>query len=164
MKFLVDSMLGKLARFLRIFGYDTVYANDLVGYFNLNPVPDDKLRLYAKKNNRHIITKDELLYKGYIEKSFYLKGEGIYNYLNQLKKTLKVNFEFKIAEARCSICNSRLKKIKNKSVIKDFVLKESFNNYNEFFECVNLHCNKIYWEGSHITDIKNRLENDSAVL
>ncbi|HEC36911.1 hypothetical protein LCGC14_0487920 [marine sediment metagenome] len=164
MKFLVDSMLGKLARFLRIFGYDTVYANDLVSYFNLKPVPDDKLILYAKKNNRYIITKDELLYKYYIEKSIYLKGEGIYNYLNQLKKALKLNLEFKIAKARCSICNSRLKKIKNKSVIKEVALKESFNHYDEFFECVNLHCKKIYWEGSHIANIKNNIENDSSVF
>ena len=40
MKFLVDAMLGKLARFLRIFGYDTVYANDLIDYYDINPVPD----------------------------------------------------------------------------------------------------------------------------
>ena len=38
MKFLVDSMLGKLARFLRMFGYDTLYANDLVEYFKIDPV------------------------------------------------------------------------------------------------------------------------------
>ncbi|MFX1408521.1 MAG: Mut7-C RNAse domain-containing protein, partial [Promethearchaeota archaeon] len=36
-KFLVDAMLGKLARFLRIFGYDTVYANDLEDIFHLSP-------------------------------------------------------------------------------------------------------------------------------
>jgi len=164
MKFLVDSMLGKLARFLRIFGYDTVYANDLVSYFKLNPVPDDKLVLYAKKNNRYIITKDELLYKNYIEKGIHLKGEGIYNYLNQLKRALKLNVEFKITKARCSICNSPLKKIKNKYVVKDLILKESFNHYDEFFECVNLHCKKIYWEGSHIANIKNNIENDSSVF
>jgi len=155
-------MLGKLARFLRIFGYDTVYANDLVSYFKLNPVPDDKLVLYAKKNNRYIITKDELLYKNYIEKGIHLKGEGIYNYLNQLKRALKLNVEFKITKARCSICNSPLKKIKNKYVVKDLILKESFNHYDEFFECVNFYCKKIYWEGSHITNIKNNIENDSS--
>ena len=35
MKFLVDAMLGKLARFLRIFGYDTIYANDLMLTFSI---------------------------------------------------------------------------------------------------------------------------------
>ncbi|MFX0008351.1 MAG: Mut7-C RNAse domain-containing protein, partial [Candidatus Hermodarchaeota archaeon] len=43
MKFLTDSMFGKLTRFLRIFGYDTVYANDLTTFFNIDPVPDDYL-------------------------------------------------------------------------------------------------------------------------
>ena len=58
MKFLVDAMLGKLVHFLRIFGYDTVYADELETYFNMTPVSDEKLLEYAEKENRIIITKD----------------------------------------------------------------------------------------------------------
>lgn len=157
MKFLVDSMLGKLARFLRIFGFDTIYANDLIEYFKIDPVPDEMLIDYAKKNDRIIITKDYPLFKSYIENSVYLRGEGIYHYLNQLKNHFNLSFKFNIEQARCSICNSKLKRVANKITVKELVLKETYNHYNEFYHCSNPQCNKIYWEGSHIEDIENKL-------
>ena len=157
MKFLADSMLGKLARFLRIFGFDTIYANDLIDFFKMNPVPDDKLIDYAKKNERIIITKDYPLYKRNTENSVYLRGEGIYHYLNQLKNHFDLSFKFNIEQARCSICNSQLKRVTNKALVKDLVLKETYNNYNEFYQCLNPQCRKIYWAGSHIEDIENKL-------
>ena len=160
MKFLVDAMLGRLARFLRIFGYDTVYANDLIDYFKVDPVSDEKLKEYAQKNNRIIITKDYPLSKSFRNKSLYLRGEGVYNYLNQLKNRLGLNFDFKIERARCSNCNSPLKKIKDKSLIKDNVLKDTFNHYDEYFQCSNLDCKKVYWKGTHIEDIENKLEKN----
>jgi len=160
MKFLVNSMCGRLARFLRIFGYDTVYANDLIDYFNQDPVPDEKLIEYAKKNGRFIITKDYVLYKHHMEKSIFLNGKGIYNYLRQLNKKLGLNFQFNLKQARCSICNSQLKRVENKNLIKSLVLEETFNNYAEFYQCSNLQCKKIYWQGSHIEDIENKLKNE----
>ena len=161
MKFLVDSMLGKLARLLRIFCYDTLYANDLVDFFNMDPVPDEKLLTFAKKTNRFVITKDYPFYKSFTENTIYLRGEGVYNYLNQLKETLRLNFKFNIQNARCSICNSKMKKVKEKSDIKHLVLRETFNQYNDFYQCLNLQCKKIYWKGSHIDDIEKSLGADS---
>jgi hypothetical protein len=161
MNFLVDSMLGKLARFLRLFGYDTIYANDLTDMFMVDPVPDEKLLEYAKENDRFIITKDKLLHKSCIDSSLYLHGEGIYHYLNQLKHKLNLKFDFKPEKAKCSICNSKLSKILDNNQIKDNVLQGSLNNYSEFYRCSNLQCNKIFWKGTHIEDIEKRLETDS---
>jgi len=163
MKFLVDSMLGKLARFLRIFGYDTIYANDLTDILMVDPVPDEKLIEYAKENDRFIITKDNLFHKRCIDGSLYLHGEGIYHYMNQLKQKLNLNFKFKIEKAKCSICNSKLLKILDKNQIKDIVLQGSLNNYDEFYRCSNIQCNKIFWKGTHIEDIEKRLETDSIL-
>ena len=157
MKFLVDSMLGKLARFLRIFGYDTVYANDLIDFFKIDPVPDEMLIDYARKNDRVIITKDLPLYNAYKDKTIYLKGKGIYNYLSQLNKLLGLDFKFNLKQARCSICNSQLERVKSKNLIKNDILGETYNNYNEFYQCSNVHCKKIYWHGSHIEDIEYKL-------
>ncbi|MFW9825986.1 MAG: DUF5615 family PIN-like protein [Candidatus Thorarchaeota archaeon] len=161
MKFLVDSMLGKLARFLRIFGYDSLYANDLINFFGVDPVPDEKLIEYAKKNDRFIITKDLLLTKNYSERSLYLRGEGIYNYINQLKEELHLNFNFKGKNARCSICNSTLIKIQDINDIINEISHDSFKHYKEFYRCSNLQCNKIFWKGSHIEDIEKRIEKQS---
>ncbi|MFX1571151.1 MAG: DUF5615 family PIN-like protein [Promethearchaeota archaeon] len=160
MKFLVDAMLGKLARFLRIFGYDTIYANDLIKSFKIDPVPDEKLIEFAQKDDRIIITKDYPLYNSYRSRSLYLKGEGVYNYLNQLKRRLGLTFDFKIERARCSKCNSLLIKIKDKNLVKNIVLEDTFKHYNEFFQCSNLDCKKVFWKGTHIEDIEDKLEKN----
>jgi uncharacterized protein with PIN domain len=162
MKFLVDAMLGKLARFLRMFGYDTIYANDLIDFFGLDPVPDPKLIEYATSTNRMIITKDVLLHKNCIENSIYLEGKGVYNYLDQLKEQLGLSFKFNIERARCSICNSILRKVKDKKDIEQLIMQETFNYYHEFFQCKNLECGKIYWKGSHIEDIERRIEPNTS--
>jgi uncharacterized protein with PIN domain len=157
MKFLVDAMLGKLTRFLRIFGYDTVYANDLTNFFNLDPVPDDYLIKYANDNNRIIITKDLPLYQRYEDNSIFLKGEGIYNYLNQLNKQFGLKFEFDFKKARCSICNSKIELVKDKTLIKNEVLESTYNYFDDFYQCLNLQCKKVYWQGTHIQDIEYKL-------
>jgi hypothetical protein len=158
MKFLVDAMLGKLVRFLRIFGYDTVYADDLETYFDMSPVSDDKLAEYAEKENRIIITKDLPFHNKLRAKSVYLKGEGVYNYLNQLKQKLNLEYNFKINVARCSLCNSDLEIVLKKSDIKDKVLNETYNNYDEFYQCTNPNCRNIYWNGPHIVDILKKIK------
>ncbi|MFX0143187.1 MAG: DUF5615 family PIN-like protein [Candidatus Hodarchaeota archaeon] len=160
MKFLVDSMLGKLTRFLRIFGYNAVYANELIDFFKKDPVPDELLIEYASNNDRIIITKDLPLFMRYKEKSILLNGEGIYNYLRQLNKQFGLKFEFNIKQARCSICNSKLEKVKNKISIKNDVLGETYNHFNEFYQCLNHQCRKVYWQGTHIEDIEEKLDKN----
>jgi len=161
MKFLVDAMLGKLARFLRIFGYDTVYANDLIEYYNIDPVPDNNLKEYAQLTNRIVITKDLPFYNDIADKAVHLEGEGIYVYLNQLKQKLKMPLKFNIQNARCSMCNSPLQEVKNKVMIKKLVKHETYLNYNVFFQCGNPTCRKMFWNGPHIADINRKLQSTS---
>ena len=117
-KFLVDAMLGRLARFLRIFGYDTLYANDLEKKYGIIPISDKRLLEYALKDGRIIITRDNLFHKKAGDHSIYLTGVGIYNYLAQLKQKIDLNFNFDMNHARCSVCNSPLEKIQDKERIK----------------------------------------------
>jgi uncharacterized protein with PIN domain len=164
MKFLVDAMLGKLSRFLRIFGFDTIYANDLIAYYHIDPVPDEKLKLYAEKYDRIIITKDLPFYKNIIKKkAIFLEGKGVYNYLNQLKAKLKLNYNFDIEKTRCSICNTMLKKVENKNSIKKMVKPETFKTYTEFYQCNNPSCNKVFWHGPHIIDINKKIKNEADI-
>lgn len=160
MKFLTDSMFGKLTRFLRIFGYDTIYANDLEEFFQLTPVPDEELAQYALETNRIIITRDYIFYKKTRDRSIYLEGEGVYNYLNQLKNKVHLKYNFNISKARCSVCNSNLEKVNDKNLVKNFVKTETFNHYNVFFQCKNQNCRKIYWKGGHIESILNKLKKN----
>lgn len=160
MKLLTDSMYGRLTRLLRIFGYDTIYANDLTEYFKLDPVPDEKLLEFALKEDRIIITRDALFHKKARHNSIYLEGEGVYNYLNQLKIKLSLSYNFDMQIARCSVCNSDLERVKDKHLIKEVVQAETYKHYDEFFKCKNPKCNKIFWKGTHIEDIISRLKKE----
>ena len=161
MKFLTDAMLGKLTRFLRIFGYDTIYASDLIDHYSMNPVPDDKLNDFAVRSNRLVITKDLPFYNKIKENAILLDGEGVYNYLNQLKQKFHLDYVFNIEKARCSVCNATLKKVANKNSIKEFIKHETFKTYNEFFQCINPSCQKVFWNGPHIADIIKNLKNET---
>ncbi|MHA1781887.1 MAG: DUF5615 family PIN-like protein [Promethearchaeota archaeon] len=163
MKFLVDAMLGKLARFLRIFGYDTVFANDLKSYYNVDPVPDDLLKEYAENNNRIIITKDYPFYKRVKKKIVFLEGHNVYDYLKQLKAKLGLEFSFNMEKARCSECNSPLRRVTNISEISNKLEPGTLKNYTQFYQCLNPKCKKIYWEGSHILDILSRMRRNSII-
>ena len=160
MKFLADAMLGKLSRFLRIFGFDTIYASDLIDHYRTNPVPDNKINEFAIGSNRIVITKDLPFYKKIKENAILLEGEGVYNYLNQLKRKLNLDYEFNMENARCSVCNTMLEKVNNKNSIKDFVKRETYKTYNEFFQCTNKRCQKVFWNGPHIADIIKKLRNE----
>jgi uncharacterized protein with PIN domain len=159
MKFLTDAMLGKLTRFLRIFGYDTIYASDLVDCYGANPVPDEKLSEYAIQSSRIVITKDLPFFNRIKENAILLDGEGVYNYLDQLQHHLNLIYEFNIEKARCSVCNTTLKKVNDKKSIKELVKHETFKTYNEFFQCNNPNCKKVFWNGPHIADIIKKLQN-----
>ncbi len=158
MKFLVNSMLGKLVRFLRIFGYDSIYANDLEEYFHESPVQDENLLLFAIKENRMVITRDYPFHINTSGRSVYLEGEGVYNYLKQLKNKLNLNYDFNMENARCSLCNSELERVDNKDLIKEKVQLETFRHYQEFFLCQSPNCKNVYWKGTHIENLLNKLK------
>ncbi len=159
MKFLVDAMLGRLTRFLRIFGYDTVYANDVEKQLGIESISDTKLFEYALKEGRLIITRDYPFYKKAGNNSIYLKGEGIYNYLSQLKKKLRLEYVFSMDKARCSVCNSPLLKVEDKEQIRDQVEESTFQYQDEFFQCKNPTCQKLFWNGKHIQKILQGLKD-----
>ena len=158
-KLLTDSMFGRLTRLLRIFGYDTIYANDLENYFKVNPVPDDLILKYALEQDRIVITRDYPFSEKNKEKIIYLEGEGVYHYLFELKKRLHLEYDFALQKARCSICNSSLEEVKDKKDIINEVKPQTFKYYNEFYQCKNEDCRKIYWEGTHIDKIRKQLKN-----
>ena len=139
MKFLCDQMLGTLAKWLRIYGFDTFYAN--------SEIDDNELLKIAKTENRTLITRDkELVFTGKRENLdiIELKTTDLDEQLKQVLKHVKID-ETKIL-SRCILCNSILDEIKKDKVI-DKVPKKVFENNNDFWFCKN--CNKIYWKGTH---------------
>ncbi len=148
MKFLCDQMLGTLAKWLRICGFDTYYAK--------RHTKDKKLIDIAKKEDRVLITRDkELVYNAKREQVKTIKIETK-DLDEQLKIVLsKVDIEKGLILSRCTICNGLLEKISKKNV-KEKVPKMVFENNNDFLYCRR--CDKIYWKGTHYKKMLDKID------
>lgn len=144
--FVVDAMLGKLAKKLRLLGYDTVYSSD---------IEDDELILIAKKENRIIISKDVQLVnkatKQQIETVQITESEEIEQF-HQINEKVKLEkFIIEGSKSRCPLCNGILVKIEKK-IVHGQVPKGVLENTDEFWKCDK--CKKFYWEGTHIRNLQ----------
>lgn len=148
MKFLCDQMLGTLAKWLRIFGYDTVYAD--------NKVDDNKLIEIAKKENRVFITRDrELIWRCRRNRIEVIEIKSV-NLDEQIKQVLnKVNFDKEQFLSRCTICNTPVEEI-GKEKVKNQVPEKVYENNDQFWYCPN--CNRIYWKGSHFDKMIKKID------
>ncbi len=136
--FIADVHLGKLARYLRLLGFDTVYENDM---------SDERIIEIAEKEHRVILTRD----LGILKKKRVIHGYFIRH--TEPKKQLKeVVNRFKLKEAispftRCLECNEKLIQVE-KDTIEEHLLPDTKRYFETFFQCPN--CTRIYWEGSHV--------------
>ncbi|NCO68266.1 MAG: hypothetical protein GW873_07000 [Nitrospirae bacterium] len=143
--FVADAMLGRLARWLRFLGFDTLYYPD---------ISDSRLIRVAREQDRLILTRDTRLIKIKGVKDYLLiKANDSYNQLVEVIDTLKLK-EFNPL-SRCVECNGLLKKILDKIEIQDFVPEFVSLNFNVFLKCSD--CGKIYWEGTHPKKFREKL-------
>jgi uncharacterized protein with PIN domain len=139
MKFLCDRMLGTLAKWLRIYGFDT--------FFGTNKMSDDELLEISKNENRILITRDKkLVYVARREniKTIELTETDIDEQINAVLSETKI--DKKKILSRCILCNFEVEEIK-KETVKEKVPARVFENNEKFWFCKK--CNKIYWKGSH---------------
>jgi len=154
-KFLVDSMLGKLARWLRMLGCDVIYD------VKLN---DSELLESAKKENRVLLTKDLELFKRAtirgINTSF-VEGETESERLAEVAKRYKVTLEINMDKAHCPICNTKLE-LTPKQKLSNELEKNTYTYYDKFWKCPR--CGQIYWQGAHWKQISNTLNEAQTKL
>lgn len=143
MKFVVDQMYHRLARWLRMLGYDAI--------FNADFVDQDYIHL-AKKENRVILTRDEDM-KRRAQKlglqAVTIDAPTIEERLIIVHKELGIELAFpeKILP-RCTICNSEIRAIDSNEIL-DQITDQTQLHYKEFWICKNPECSQIYWRGSH---------------
>ena len=149
MKFLCDSMLGTLAKWLRIYGFDTFFAN--------SDISDKELIDIAKKQDRVIITRDKNLVYSSRKKLvdvFQIKSTNLDDQLSKVLKNYEIHEENILS--RCLLCNSSLQKIDKKEV-KEEVPQRIFNSNDKFWFCNK--CKKIYWKGSHYDKMIEKMDS-----
>ncbi|OGS39405.1 MAG: hypothetical protein A2551_01935, partial [Elusimicrobia bacterium RIFOXYD2_FULL_34_30] len=136
--FIVDKMLGRLAKWLRLFGYDTVYFTE---------GSDKELVFESVRQQRILLTRDKGISKRKPLKIIFINSEKFAEQIEQLKSDLKIEIDTKKIFTRCIKCNTPLEKIE-KEKVKDKVPPYTFETHDDFSYCPK--CNKIYWQGSHI--------------
>ena len=153
MKFIVDSMLGRLARWLRLLGCDTLYYPS---------IEDRRLIRIASEEDRVLITRDTRLVKMRGLKHFLLLHEN--DPFEQLKKVIitfnlnpsglrKGGFETR-PYSRCSLCNTPLESIP-KEHAKPHVPEYVYQTSESFKQCPT--CGKFYWKGTHPEKLRKKL-------
>jgi hypothetical protein len=148
MNFLCDSMLGTLAKWLRVYGFNTFYAN--------NELEDEDLIEIAKKENRALVTRDiELAQKAKRENLKVIEVTST-DVDNQIKQILNdIDVIKKNILTRCLLCNSKLQTIAKKDV-KNKVPEGAFKLNDKFWICKK--CNKIYWKGTHYDNMIKKIK------
>ncbi len=152
MRFLVDAMLGNLARWLRLFGHDALFANDLIN-LGEEGLSDKDLGKVAKEQGRILITRDKEFAKR-VSESIFVPGTDNVENLKIIQQFLKTSLSFNQDLARCTQCNGSLVKILDKLTVKNLVPAKTFARYDDFWECSNPDCAKVFWQGSHFEDIR----------
>jgi uncharacterized protein with PIN domain len=141
-------MLGSLAKWLRIFGYDVKYAkkkNDTAG-----------LIIDSLRESRVLLTRNQSLSRKRAWKLVLLRSDKLPEQLKQVINETGIKISKERLFTRCSACNSSIEPVKDKSEIKEHVPEYIHSSLNEFSRCSG--CKKIYWKGTHWELLLNDLK------
>jgi uncharacterized protein len=135
LRLVADAMLGTLAKWLRILGYDTLYDASWDDAF---------LVRLARAEDRVLLTRDTGLARRKGARIILLESEGIEEQLAQLQQALRLRAEARLS--RCPLCNMPLEAV-SKDQAWGQVPPYVFATQQEFHLCPS--CNRFYWRGTH---------------
>jgi len=146
MRFVADSMLGKLARYLRIMGYDTVYQKSY---------SDQRLSELVKEG-RVLLTRSHARFSRYPD-SIFIDRDLVRDQLQAVDKKIGLNRDQKKWFTRCSVCNSVLSKPDRAAAPQDVPDFVSFSYPQQVRFCPS--CRRFYWPGTHRERMLERLKS-----
>ena len=142
-------MLGSLARWLRFFGYDTLFPEP-------GP-PDRELAELARERGRWLLTRDhELASVG--PRTVLIRSDGLEDQLAEVFSRLDLQPEATLENARCSECNAEFEQV-SKEDVAEVVPPHVLATAPRFRRCLG--CGRVYWPGTHTERI---LERMAAIL
>ena len=137
-RFVLDCHLGRLARYLRQFGFDTLYRNDYT---------DDELAETSAREHRILLTRDRsLLKRSIITHGYFIREFDPRKQLDEVIRRFDLRGQI-IPFGRCTRCNGLVERI-DKKAIEHRLEPKTRLYYEDFWQCSS--CSQIYWEGSHI--------------
>lgn len=146
LRFILDVHLGKLAKYLRLLGFDVAYENDL---------SDEVIIQRSQKEKRIVLTRDV----GILKNNRITHGHWMHD-TDPEKQVIEVLKRFDLTKqchpfTRCLTCNGLLKKVEKNAIVSK-IPPLTQKHYEIFMQCQL--CQKIYWEGSHYNKLKHWIE------
>jgi uncharacterized protein len=144
--FAADRMLGRLARMLRLLGYDTLYSPAIAA-------PD--LQAIARAGGRVILTRGRLETRfPQAENVLSLTSDNAAEQLRQVVRLFGLDTHSGLW-TRCTLCNAPIAGV-DKAEIQSEVEPRIFHLYDKFHRCSG--CGRVYWRGSHVERILRNLD------
>ena len=150
MKFILTRELGRLAKWLRILGFDAQYFNE--GQIS-------SLIILALRDERMILTRNHRLPEVGGNKVLYIKSERLKEQLAQLLKELDLKPDDRRMFSRCTVCNVQLTDTQKEDV-KCRVPEYVFKTQEVFLTCPV--CRRVYWQGTHWGNVQAALKEITA--
>ncbi len=145
-RFVLDTHLGRLAGYLRMLGFDTLYRNDY---------DDDEIVRVSGADGRIILTRDKgLLMRSAVTHGYWVRASRV------REQALEVVKRFDLAGqarpfTRCIVCNQELRPVAKEEVV-DRLLPKTRRYYEQFSMCDS--CGRIYWNGSHYEHMRRTVD------
>lgn len=137
-KFIIEASLGKLAKYLRLLGFDTLYRTD----YSFSSVIE-----IAKKDKRIVLTREE----GKLSKGKMITHGYRIKAMDPKKQTEEIIVKFDLFSkinpfSICLECNVKIIAVEKNKIVNRLPLNIG-RHFNEF--CICPKCKRIYWPGSH---------------
>ena len=145
-RFIADAMLGRLARWLRILGYDTAWEEH---------ISDEAVVRRALEEERIILTRDRAL-----PSEWWVSDITVIRSNEPLAQLAEIAPRFELGRAarpftRCSRCNAELVAV-DRAGARGRVPPRVLGEFARFQGCPG--CGRVYWEGSHVARMRGVLE------
>jgi uncharacterized protein with PIN domain len=141
-RFAADAMLGRLARWLRLFGFDCAYDA---------ATTDEEIARLAMSEGRTLLTRDRRLpEEWWIPDVYVVHAEDVEGQLAEVVRRFDLATSVRVL-TRCSACNRPLRPAARAEVLGR-VPPRVLESQDAFFECSA--CRRVYWEGSHAARIR----------
>ena len=146
MKFILTKELGRLAKWLRILGYDSAFYRE----DNLST-----LVIRALREERVILTRNSRISRFPGPRIVIIDSDFVSEQIKQVLQKLKLKPKPKEMFSRCTICNAQLNDAL-RSRIKTKVPKYVYQTQKDFMVCPK--CKRVYWQGTHWGNVRRYLE------
>ena len=146
-RFVIDTHLGKLAGYLRLLGFDSLYKNDY---------EDDDLAKISASEERILLTRDRgLLKRKVVTRGYLVRADDPRKQVREIMRRFDLS---QLAEpySRCSLCNGLLIPIKKKLIL-DELEPLTKKHFKRFKKCPV--CQQVYWKGSHFDRMDSLIQS-----